>query len=67
MKVDVKQVWEYELLPSDTMRTLHAFKNAWELYGDRIELTRKGDKLYAIRVQDARDGSNARGRKANQR
>ena len=34
MKIDVEQVWEYELKPTDTMRLLHAFKTHWELAGD---------------------------------
>lgn len=50
MQIPIKQVWVYEFKPTDTMRVLHAFMNAWRLYGDDIELQRKGDKLYAIRT-----------------
>lgn len=52
MQINVAQVWEYELKPTDTLEVLHAFMNAWRLYGDDIVLQRKGDKLYAIRIKN---------------
>lgn len=52
MQVPVKQVWVYELRPTDTMRVLHAFMRAWEEFGDKIEIVRRGDRLYAIRTNE---------------
>ena len=54
MRISIKQIWEYELKPTTTMRVLHAFMRAWEEYGDSIEIVRKGDKLYAVRTNENR-------------
>lgn len=52
MQIPVKQVWVYEFKPTDTMRLLHAIRNAWETTGDSIELVRKGGKIYAVRTNE---------------
>lgn len=52
MRIPIKQIWEYELRPTHTMRVLCAFMRAWEEYGDSIEIVRKGDKLYAVRTHE---------------
>ena len=49
MKIDIEQVWEYELKPTDTMSLLHAFKNHWELKGDRIVIQNRGGRIFAVR------------------
>lgn len=49
MKIDIEQVWEYELKPTDTMRLLHAFKNHWELKGDSISIENCGGRIFAVR------------------
>lgn len=49
MKIEIEQVWEYELKPDDTTRLLHAFKNVWETMGYEIVLERRGGKLFAVR------------------
>ena len=51
-KINVKQVWEYEFKPTDTLRTLQAIAKACEQSGDRVELQRKGGKLYAVRINE---------------
>ena len=51
MKIEIEQVWEYELKPNDTMRLLHAFKNVWETMGYEITLERRGDKFFAVRKE----------------
>lgn len=49
MEINIEQVWEYELKPTDTMRLLHAFKSHWELAGDEITLENRGGRLFAVR------------------
>lgn len=49
MKIDIEQVWEYELKPTDTMRLLHAFKNHWEMRGDEITIENRGGRIFAVR------------------
>lgn len=51
MQIRVKQVWTYELKPTDTLRTLQAFKEVCNQTGTTITLENKGGKLYAVRVE----------------
>lgn len=49
MKINVEQVWEYELKPTDTFRLVQALKNAWKLMGYEFTLERRGDRMFAVR------------------
>ena len=49
MKIDVEQVWEYEIKPTDTLRLLCAFKNHWESVGDEFVLENRGGRMFAVR------------------
>lgn len=51
-KINVKQVWEYEFKPTDTMYILKAMANACAEAGDTLELKRRGGKIYAVRTNE---------------
>ena len=55
MKINVKQVWEYQFKPTDTFGTLQIIARACRAAGDTLELKRKGDKLYAVRTSEGDD------------